>query len=282
MQPPGRYRVEFLNGCGEGETCRDTPIPVLEDRSGDGLGSALQTSTITIVKNADPADGIDFTFNSNLGTFALDDAVPDDSDAVPDSRAFEVASSVDWPFTEQAPPGWDLNNIVCTYSTLDTLISAILDGGSLVGVTIRPALEDDVTCTFYNQLPSSSTITIVKNANPADGTDFTFNGNRGTFALDDAVPDDSDAVPDSIVFEVTPSTDWSFVEQAPLFWDLSSIACTYSNIDTLISFLRDDGRLVGVTIRPVPEEDVTCTFDNQKGTVYSTYLPFASKKDLSP
>jgi hypothetical protein len=150
-QPHGRHSVEFLNDCGDVDNCPDTPNPVREDGDGEGVADALQISTIIITKNADPADGTDFPFSSDLGAFTLDDADPDDGDAFGDSLLFEVAPSVDQAFIEQAPLFWDLHSIVCTYSDINTTVAAIRDNGSLVGVTIGPAPEDEVTCTFNNQ-----------------------------------------------------------------------------------------------------------------------------------
>jgi hypothetical protein len=281
-QIPGRYRVEFSKYCGEGETCRDRSIPVPEARGADGLSSALQNSTIIIAKNAEPADGTDFAFSSELGDFTLDDASPDDGDAVVDSKLFEVTPLVSQPFIEQAPLFWDLNSIVCVYSSGDTIVTAIRDNGSLIGVTIAPAPEDEVTCTFNNQRTTVSSITIAKNAEPADGTDFAFGSDLGAFTLDDASPDDGDAVVDSKLFEVTPLVSQPFIEQAPLFWDLNSIVCVYSSVDTIVTPIRDNGSLLGVTVTPAPEDEITCTFNNQKGPVNSVYLPFVSKNYLSP
>ncbi len=42
--------------------------------------------------------------------------------------------------------------------------------------------------------PQTGTITIVKQSDPADGTDFTFTGDLGDFTLDDADTDDNDGI----------------------------------------------------------------------------------------
>jgi hypothetical protein len=119
------------------------------------VGDVCEPSTIIIAKNAEPADGTDFPFTSDLGDFALDDADPDDGDAVADSITFADLAAGTYAFEEAAPAGWDLTSIACTFLDTDTVVEFIRDNGSLLGVSIEPAPGEEITCTFYNEeLPS--------------------------------------------------------------------------------------------------------------------------------
>lgn len=121
----------------------------------DGVGDACEPPTIIIAKHADPADGTDFPFTSDLGDFTLDDADPDDGDGVADSITFADLAAGTYDFVELTPAGWDLTSIACTYSDTDTIVEFIRDNGSLLGVSIEPAPGEEITCTFYNEeLPS--------------------------------------------------------------------------------------------------------------------------------
>ena len=151
---PGQEDTD-QDGVGDAcDNCVETPNPGQEDSDGDGIGDACdvpETGTITIVKNANPADGTDFPFVADLGDFTLDDANPDDGDGVADTRLFtDVPTGVAYNFTESVPEGWGLHSIVCTYSG-DTGVDAIRDNGSLLGVSITPGPDDEVTCTFNNE-----------------------------------------------------------------------------------------------------------------------------------
>jgi hypothetical protein len=151
---PGQEDAD-MDGVGDAcDNCPDTPNPGQEDGDGDGIGDVCEPSTIIIAKNAEPADGTDFPFTSDLGDFTLDDAVPDDGDAVADSITFADLAAGTYGFEELAPAGWDLNSIVCVYSDTDTNVVPIRDDGSLLGVSIEPAPGDEIICTFNNmELP---------------------------------------------------------------------------------------------------------------------------------
>ena len=47
----------------------------------------------------------------------------------------------------------------------------------------------EITCTFFNK--QDATVEIVKDAKPADGTDFDYAGSFGGFMLDDGGADDA-------------------------------------------------------------------------------------------
>ena len=104
-----------------------------------------------------------------------------------------------------------------------------LDGTLIVDETVTidllPGL--DVTCTFSNLIDPEGlvSITLVKEASPADGTDFSFGGDLGGFTLDDALPDDGDLVPDRRNFDdLLPGT-YQVSEMLPAGWSLDSFNC---------------------------------------------------------
>ncbi|HEX6875825.1 MAG TPA: LPXTG cell wall anchor domain-containing protein [Nocardioidaceae bacterium] len=106
-------------------------------------------------------------------------------------------------------------------------------------------------------------LTVVKDAAPADGTDFHFSitpgGDASTFALDD----DSDAtLPDRVTYRVPPGT-FTVEELAlPDSWQLAGISCSKAP-----SASTATSRSVAVA----DDELVTCTFTNRK----------ISRRDLS-
>ena len=100
-------------------------------------------------------------------SFSLDDAVPDDGDGVASTRVFSTLPTGSYTITEILPNGdWSLTDITCDSGSW----SADLDSQSLA---ITLGLGDNVICTFTNSSLSTS-LTIVKDANPADGTNFPF------------------------------------------------------------------------------------------------------------
>ena len=129
-----------------------------------------------------------------------------------------------------------------------------------------------------NQIQASAVqagkVTIVKDATPADGTDFDFTihenrfGNSTGFSLDDSADSDTGAsLPDSVTYTVTPSTVTVTEADLPSGWNLSDISCTDSGATRsgqAISFELSDN------------EEVTCTFVNSK----TTYKELTLQKDV--
>lgn len=117
-----------------------------------------EVGTITIIKDASPADGTDFDFTSpELGGFTLDDADPDDGDSVPSSETFLDLNPGTYYVTEIVSNGWDLANMYCSDPDDETTVD-------LVGATATIDLDagETVMCVFTNvertaiNLPSSS------------------------------------------------------------------------------------------------------------------------------
>ncbi|HMB93756.1 MAG TPA: T9SS type A sorting domain-containing protein, partial [Rhodothermales bacterium] len=125
---------------------------------------------------------------------------------------------------------------------------------------------DTVICTFTNIQPGS--LTIIKDAIPADGTDFQFShtifdeerrannapaGGLPTFTLDDAVPDDSDSFIDRITFEEVEPGTYNILEDVPDEWTLIDIDCGSAPTEPLTD---------GISVTVGGGEDVVCTFTN--------------------
>ena len=116
--------------------------------------------------------------------------------------------------------------------------------------------------------PCVGTITIVKDANPADGTDFPFDGGcvldggcgLGTFTLDDADPDDGDGYASAMTFAKPPGT-YTVRELVPTGWSLDDITCVYDppNGSGGIDVDLDNAQ---VTIDLATGEGIVCTFTN--------------------
>lgn len=114
-------------------------------------------------------------------------------------------------------------------------------------------------------------ITIIKDAEPPDGTDFAFSGDLGGFTLDDADPDDNDQIQDRKHFNV-PTGNYDVIETIPPGWGLTEVSCEGGDY-TLIPN--------GVTIHLLcANEHITCTFhDRLAAPVGGTTAP-ASTFDL--
>ena len=113
--------------------------------------------TVTITKEAEPADGTDFEFTANgLGTFTLDDADPDDGDCVGDTMVFENVVPGEYTVTELVPDGWQLDDIQCTFDPPNGAGLADVANGT---VTFKLHAREEVVCTFINsQKPTAVTL----------------------------------------------------------------------------------------------------------------------------
>ncbi|RME41915.1 MAG: hypothetical protein D6796_15175, partial [Caldilineae bacterium] len=120
---------------------------------------------------------------------------------------------------------------------------------------------------YEYQWPNPGSITIVKEANPANGTDFTFHGDLGGFTLDDANPDDNDAITQTITYAGLVSDTYVITESIPSgWWTLLGIGCTAEpdtgGLFTLISDTNDS--LIGVAVHLQADQSVVCTFTNDR------------------
>ena len=126
---------------------QETPTP-----GADNLcGAEPSYGTISIIKKAKPADGADFDFFSDeLGSFALDEANPDDLDGISDRITFTEITPGEYLFTESLPFGWMVTEITCvTVDPDDTTTTVPNDGKVFVDLDAG----ENITCTFLSALP---------------------------------------------------------------------------------------------------------------------------------
>ncbi|MFN8442074.1 MAG: proprotein convertase P-domain-containing protein [Caldilineaceae bacterium] len=109
--------------------------------------------TIRIAVDAQPDYGQDFTFTSFVGNFVLDDANPDDGDAVTANKTLQVAPGGPYEFIAGMPAEWTLNQVTCVGSGE---WEQVLPSKS-VKVTIDAG--DLMTCTFVIAYTSPNTPT---------------------------------------------------------------------------------------------------------------------------
>jgi hypothetical protein len=211
---------------------------------------------ITIWKDADHEDYTNFEFTGDLGDFILDDAV--DPDPYSDHKEFFPLDAGDYTVTEIVPAGWELDNVVCTGGDYDSIAN---------GVTIHLDPGEEVNCTFYDKAKPGK-ITIVKEADPDDGTDFDFTGDLGDFILDDADPDDGDAYGDHKEFSPLDADDYDVTEILPTDWELDFVQCDGGAYDSIAN---------GVTIHLKWGEDIVCTFYNKWEPTAITLASFTAE-----
>ena len=210
------------------------------------------TGNLTIVKAATPEDGTDFAFTSNIpggDRFTLD---VDSDGTYSDTITFNNLAVGSYAITEILPTSWQLDSASCTGGS---------DGGNLSGEILSVALGtgENVTCTFTNSQEPTGNLTIIKAATPEDGTDFAFTSNipgGDSFTLDDASPDDSDGVDQSITFNNLAVGSYTITETLPTDWQLNQATCTGGS---------DSGSLSDKTLSVAlgVGENVTCTFNNE-------------------
>jgi hypothetical protein len=210
-------------------------IHVNDSNGGNNSGNDTETSngipqTITIVKNSIPDDPQDFSFTCSapLGSFLLDD----DSDGTLSNTNGPVSVNVGvYSCSEATVPGWVQTSATCS------------DGSPVSAIDVGPG--ENVTCTFTNT--KNGFVTIVKDAVPNDGQDFSFTCSAplGNFLLDD----DADGTLSNTKgpLNVAPGT-YSCTEAPVSGWTLASATCS-------------DGSPVNA-IDVGPGEAVSCTFMN--------------------
>ena len=207
-----------------------------------------QAGTIVIVKDATPSDDTVFDFTETIPGAASSFTLSDPSD---DTETFSNVPLGSYQVTELAELGWTLDNITCIDPD---------NGSSTAGATATIDLDDDetVTCTFNNSR-DTGTITIVKEATPADNTPFDFTetipGPGTGFTL-------TDPADNSETFSNVPTGSYSVAETVPAGWLLEGLDCDDVNSTESLATAT-------ATINLEKGETVTCTFTNdaQAGTI---------------
>jgi hypothetical protein len=240
----------------------------LQDFAGMDPLPISNCSRLEVTTATDPRAESPTTFGFTVGSLAggaVDEvtgaATADGGVTVPTNDTFVSSTIVprtDLTLTESAvPTGWDLAEITCTATDADGTTSHfdLFVTGAVAPDRSFPTFPGGVTrCSITNE--RHGTITIVKVAEPADGTDFPFAAegpNVGDFTVDV----DSDAsLSDRRVFtDLRPNEDYSFTETpVPDGWELLDITCAGG--DTISVSLET----ANATIFLKPGEDVICTF----------------------
>ncbi|MEZ4735546.1 MAG: hypothetical protein R3E79_51295 [Caldilineaceae bacterium] len=115
------YWVRVSNGAGSADSAAATV-------------TVRQLATMTIVKEATPADGTDFAFTADIpvgSAFTLDDEPTQPNDGVAQSITFHDLVDGSYTITESLPTGWQLASAGCTGGA---------DSGSLNGATLTVTL----------------------------------------------------------------------------------------------------------------------------------------------
>ncbi len=126
--------------------------------SGDGLSGDSANANkvyvagkITIVKDAQPNDLIDFPFSGGLGAFSLDDdqGVFGENNVLSNTKASGFIAPGNYTVTETEPNSfWTFGGVTCVNTGDQTPYTNITNVAN--GVTINLVAGADVTCTFVN------------------------------------------------------------------------------------------------------------------------------------
>ena len=228
--------------------------------------NALQTATLTIVKDAQPNDPQDFHFTTQgagLIPFDLDD----DSDAtLSNTKTFTVTPGVSYTVTETAVTGWTTNSIQCIVAIPGGTTTMTDTVQRLFTVNLTPGAN--VTCTFTN-LKQLGSLTIIKDASPNSPQDFHFvvTGTGLTdFDLDD---DGTNANPlsNSITFSNLAPGNYTVFENAVAGWTVSSIV--YTGVPPFSNWTPSAN---GVNLSLAAGSNVTYTFTNVNNCAGSGYF----------
>ena len=204
---------------------------------------------IVIDKVTDPVgDPAEFDFDASwLG----DNLAPESDVRLTDAGEPFESGDLDpggYTVTELVETGWVPTGSVC--------VSSIGDPDEAPSAISLQAGET-VTCTFTNSKDGS--ITVVKSADPADGTDFEFvpGGDfvaEPNFFLDDEAAQPNGDSGNSIEFSALQPGTFSVAEIAQAGWELTDTTC--------VSSIGDTETAGGIELDA--GEDVTCTFTNTK------------------
>ncbi len=222
----------------------------------DPINANRCKGSITVVKQAEPADGTDFPFESNILTaldisgesFTLD---VDDDPVYSNTITFEEIYPGIYTVTELIPSGWGLEALSCETNEPDAPMLTY-DNHAVIDL----AYSEHVTCTFVNEPTEPAKITIIKTTNPSDMDEqFSFTGDLGDFSL---------RADGSQEFEV-PGGSYTVTEiNIPAFWTLLTVQCGDQFLPISDS-LDPLGRQV--TIEVEAGEDLICTFHNERVNV---------------
>ena len=204
----------------------------------------VMDSKINIIKQASPDDGTEFEFFTDFGTFTMTHGAT--AEYILPYSFYEVK--------ELVPYGWSLDDVNCVLDTPGG--TSTFDYSVTHGVLVDLGPGEEVSCTFTNSKLPTGTINIVKDADPADDTPFTFvsSVDDQEFTLGDPTTTTksfSDLLEGQYrVNELLNDPEWNLVD----------IQCVESvNANSAVSI-----PLKAAEIQLDPGETVTCTFSNEK------------------
>lgn len=231
------------------------------------------TATITIIKDAIPFEGETsdqaFNFNFDEQGFSLtDNGVEGDN-----TKTFELVKvGESYNVTEEMTEGWTLENVQCSNDDevsdlARILVDLISDDVTDVenGVTITPENGDHITCVFTNSR-DTGTLTIVKKLTPAtDQGKFNLVINGQTVASN--VGDNGTSEPITL-----PTGTHTASETAGTDTNLADYESSYVCMSGDTVVLKGDGTTIA-QIDIAKDEDVVCSFYNNKGEILSEETP---------
>jgi uncharacterized repeat protein (TIGR01451 family) len=220
VDPPnnGNYTVDIQDGDEEG------PFNFMNERE----------ATIRVCKVDDKTDQPISGWEINLNGPENKSRVTNENGCL----TFQITTPGNYTITETLPPGWQ------QIFPIDPPYFSVPE--------VTPG-ENYGPYTFRNRTDTG--ITIIKQANPEDGTDFQFTSqfDPDGFTLDDAAIDDGDAFINTVVYTtVLPGAYW-ITETVPAGWLLADVDC--SDDDSTFDGTR-------LTINLSPTENLSCTFTN--------------------
>ena len=215
--------------------------------------------SITVVKDAIPDNGADFSYMSNIPgnlDFSLDDDGGTDG-TLPSSRTFSSLVPMTYTITEAALGGWSLTDLVIEEDKVAN--STINLGEGIATIMLDPG--ETVTVTYTNSKLGS--ITVIKDTQPDNGQDFTFDfappadgaPAAETFSLDD---DQNPALLNTKTYSNLAPGVYTITEQATSGWTLDSIEI----VDDPTNDSGSDLGLRRATLNVGVGEDITVTFVN--------------------
>lgn len=216
-----------------------------------------QRGSLTVRKETEPAgadQAFEFTASPSAlspDLFSLKDGQEQEFTDLKAGQKAKVAEAV--------AAGWELADISCNDEATYNPTS--------VELTIQPGL--DTVCVFTNRQIPKASLTVVKQADPVDGSfDYGVTGTgvpvNNTFTL---APNGNDPMP-SQTLELSPplgaATNYEVTETAPKKWAILSILCEVTDstgATTEYKGTLNDGK---VTVPLSPGDAAVCTYVNQR------------------
>ena len=211
------------------------------------------TISVTKLVDGQAASGWDYSVSVTGGTPSPSSGITDGSGKV----NFDI-NPTDGPATasviETVKSGYQIVSASCSTATHGV---GTFDGvDSVDGITV--GASDVISCTFNNrQLPTTGTITFVKDAQPDSSQSFHFAYGYNTYPIRDFnLVDDGGDGSETITFTSIPTGAYSWTEDAVTGWSLDGITCDDANSGVSAT----NPRTVNVNLEG--GEHVTCKFTN--------------------